>query len=117
MDQSAQKDTTFAPASAGQSPPSPKSGTGGQTAQNQKPTSQQPPVNKLPLILVAIVAVLLLVVLLIVGVVNQKKVIPQPQPTIVPNADKLPEENIASTRGQVLAVDPQGKKITLRSLN
>lgn len=134
MEQSAQKDTTLAPASASQSPSAslaPVVGTE-QVVQNpsaprqtqssgqgQKPTSQQSPANKLPLILVAIVAFLLLAVLLILGVVNQKKVTPQasssPSPPI--SAAVIPEKNLTSANGEVLNVNPEEKKLSIRSLS
>ena len=113
MDQPAQKDTTFAPAGGGQSPPA---STAGQIVQSQKPTSEQPRFNKLPFMLAAIVAILLLAVLLTLGVINQKKITPQPSASPTIYGGIIPEKNLNSANGEVIAVSPEEGKLSLRSL-
>ncbi|KKU89111.1 MAG: hypothetical protein UY20_C0016G0002 [Candidatus Yanofskybacteria bacterium GW2011_GWA1_48_10] len=109
-----------------------------QPAQNvtQPASSQTPPVSNIPpspkvppppvvkkpkiaLLVAGIAAVLLICIagFTILQQLPKKNVIPQPQPTTVPNADKLPSENLASARGEILNVNPQEKKLTLKSLN
>jgi len=90
------------------------------TSEQTKPLPTFSSKPKIALIAVGISAVLLIAILasfIVPSYLTKRKAPPSASPTPSTDFSKIPAENLGSANGEVVAVDPASKKISVRSLS